>query len=102
VQRCLATDDLAGARERVQRLCAAFGKANVFIEVQRHLRRGEELRITQLADLARAEALPLLATNGVLHATPEQRPVLDVFTCVRHHTHLDAAGLLLSANDERY
>ena len=26
---------------------------------------------------------------------------MDVFTCLRHHTHLDAAGALLSANAER-
>ncbi len=102
VQRCLDRDDLAGAGERVERLRQAFGKANVFIEVQRHLRRGEELRIRQLADLAHAERLPLLATNGVLFAQREQRAVLDVFTCARHHTHLDAAGRLLSTNAERH
>jgi len=102
VPRCLDRDDLAGARERVARLRRAFGDRNVFVEVQRHLRRGEELRIRQLRDLAHAERLPLLATNGVHHARPAQRAVLDVFTCARHHTHLDAAGRLLSANEERH
>ena len=102
VQRCLERDDLAGARERVVRLERAFGRGNVYVEVQRHLRRGEELRTSQLVDLAQAEGLPLLATNGVLYADPAQRAVLDVFTCARHHTHLDAAGRLLSANGERY
>ncbi len=102
VQRCLECDDPAAARERVARLRRAFGARNVFVEVQRHLRRGEEARIRQLVDLARAEHLPLLATNGVLHAQREQREVLDVFTCARHHTHLDAAGRVLSANDERH
>ena len=28
--------------------------------------------------------------------------MLDVFTCLRHHTHLDAAGTLLSVERERY
>ena len=102
VARCLEQDDLAGAQERVTRLRRAFGEKNVFVEVQKHLRRGEELRIRQLADLASAERLPLLATNGVQYAVPEHRDVLDVFTCARHHTHLDAAGRLLSANGERY
>ena len=50
----------------------------------------------------RAQRLPLLATNGVLYADPAHRAVLDVFTCVRHHTHLDAAGRLLAPNDERH
>lgn len=102
ITRCLERDDLAGAKERISRLRRAFGEKNVFVEVQRHLRRGEELRIRQLADLASSERLPLLATNGVQYATAQQRGVLDVFTCARHHTHLDAAGQLLSANGERY
>src|SRR5215212_7382616 len=41
VQRALGRDDRAGASECVDRLVAAFGRENVFVEVQRHLRRGE-------------------------------------------------------------
>ncbi|MFM7100385.1 MAG: error-prone DNA polymerase, partial [Verrucomicrobiota bacterium] len=46
--------------------------------------------------------LPLLATGGVLHATPEGREALDVFTCLRGHTTLDGAGRSLSRNDDRH
>ncbi len=102
ILRCLERDDHESTRQCVARLRAAFGEENVFVEVQRHLRRGEDLRIAQLVDLARAERLPLLATNGVLYALREQRAVLDVFTCARQHTHLDVAGRLLNANDERH
>jgi error-prone DNA polymerase len=102
VQRSLDRDDSAAARECIERLHSVFGEGNVFIELQRHLRRGEELRLKQLVDLANSVRLPLLATNGVLYAERAQRAVLDVFTCARHHTHLDAAGRLLSANDERH
>lgn len=102
VQRALARDDLAGASECVEKLVAAFGRENVFVEIQRHLRRGEELLNDRLFDLAGAVRLPVLATNGVLHARAEERAVLDVFTCARNHTHLDAAGKLLSLNDERH
>ena len=92
-----------GALEReVQRLIRIFGRESVFIEVQRHLVRGEERRNRVLFDLASSTSLPLLATNGVTHSMPEGREVLDVFTCIRHHTHLDAAGPLLSINGERY
>jgi error-prone DNA polymerase len=52
--------------------------------------------------LADAHRLPLLATNGVVHATPIGRQVLDLFTCLREHTHLDEAGLLLAPNAERH
>jgi len=83
-------------------LIRAFGRENVFVEIQRHRVRGEERLNNALIDLARAERLPLLATNGVLYAQPAGRQVLDVFTCLRHHTHLDAAGLLLEQNSERH
>ena len=102
VRRALARDDRAGAMECVEKLTTAFGRENVFVEIQRHLRRGEERGNDALRDLASAAGLPLLATNGVLHATAEERAVLDVFTCARNHTHLDAAGRLLSLNGERH
>ena len=88
--------------EVVERLQSAFGADNVFVEIQRHRRRGEERVNRALVDLASARSLPLLATNGVLHAAPASRAALDVFTCLRHHTHLDQAGTLLSVNDGRH
>ncbi|MFZ0916152.1 MAG: DNA polymerase III subunit alpha, partial [Candidatus Udaeobacter sp.] len=52
--------------------------------------------------LARANQLSLLTTNGVQYAKPYGREVLDVLTCIREHTHLDAAGRLLTENTERH
>src|ERR1051325_5420920 len=83
-------------------LIEAFGRENLFVEIQRHFVRGEEEINRQLVDLARAMGLPLLATNGVQYAKPYGREVLDVFTCIREHTHLDAAGKLLTQNSERH
>ncbi len=74
----------------------------LYVELQRHLVRGEERVNRQLLDLAAHHRLPLLATNGVQHATPLGREVLDVFTCIREHTHLDAAGTRLTINAERH
>ncbi len=88
--------------EIIQRLVHAFGPQNVFIEIQRHLRRDEHTVNRQLLDLAHAHRLPLLATNGPLHTDSSGRQVLDVFTCLRHHTHLDVAGTLLAVNSERH
>jgi error-prone DNA polymerase len=79
-------------------LIDAFGCENVFVELQRHFVRGEERINRELIDLARAHRLPLVATNGVQYAQPYGREVLDVFTCIREHTHLDAAGKLLTQN----
>ncbi len=83
------------------RLLQIFGRAQVFVEIQRHWRRGEDRWQRSLLDLAEAHEVPLLATNGVEHATPEGRQVVDAFTCLRHHTTLDDAGALLAVNSER-
>ena len=83
-------------------LINVFGPGNVFVELQRHFIRGEDRINRQLIDLARAHRLPLVATNGVQYARPYGREVLDVFTCIREHTHLDAAGKLLTQNYERH
>ncbi|MFM7215777.1 MAG: PHP domain-containing protein [Verrucomicrobiota bacterium] len=86
----------------LDRLAAAFGASGVFVELQRHHLPGESRGNRVLIDLARSHRLPLLATQAVSHATPGARPVVDVFTCLRHHVTLDAAGVRLSSNAERH
>ncbi len=96
------TRDACATRNRLQSLIDLFGRENIYVEMQRHFLRGEEQLNQQLIDLADHYQLPLLATNGVQYATPSGRDVIDVFTCIREHTHLDAAGKLLSQNSERH
>jgi len=91
-----------GAGDRVQFLIDVFGRENVSIEIQRHFVRGEDRINRQLCDLAEHFRLLIVATNGVQYARPTGRQTLDVFTCIREHTHLDAAGKLLTQNAERY
>ncbi len=83
-------------------LVDVFGKGNVYAELQRHFNRPEEARNQAVVQLAKRLKLPLLATNGVYHATPAQREVADVFTCLRNHVRLENAGQLLANNSERY
>jgi error-prone DNA polymerase len=90
------------AADRATFLIDVFGRENVFVELQRHFIRGEERVNRKLIDLARVNRLPFVATNGVQYAKPYGREVLDVFTCIREHTHLDAAGKLLTQNAERH
>jgi error-prone DNA polymerase len=90
------------ATQCILRLCDLFGRNNVFIELQRHFCREEEARNQAVIEMAHKFSLPLLATNGVCHALPHQREVLDVFTCIRHHRDLNTAGRLLARNSERY
>ena len=88
--------------QTVENLLRIFGPDRLYVELQRHHVRGEEILIRAQRDLAHQFNLPLLATGGVLYAKRSGRTVLDAFTCLRHHTHLDAAGRLLARNSERY
>jgi error-prone DNA polymerase len=88
--------------QTITRLEKTFGKDRLYVELQRHNVRGEERLIKLLVSIAKDRDLPLLATGGVLYARRAGRAVLDVFTCLRHHTHLDAAGRLLARNNERF
>ena len=100
--QALERDGREAARRELERLARIFGRENVYVELQRHYRREQEARNQALIELAREFSLPLLATNGVRHARPEQRQILDVFTCIREHRTLDTAGRLLARNAERY
>jgi len=86
----------------LDRLLALFGQGNVFVELQRHLLRDEESDNDALTELARAFRVPVMAANDVRFATPGDRQLFDVLTCIHQHTTLDAAGRLLARNAERY
>ncbi|MFN2516156.1 MAG: DNA polymerase III subunit alpha, partial [Pyrinomonadaceae bacterium] len=90
------------ARRRAEWLVAVFGKGNVYAELQRHFNREEEARNHAVIEIARRVNLPLLATNGVCHASLVQREVTDVFTCIRNHVRLETAGRLLALNSETH
>jgi error-prone DNA polymerase len=85
-----------------ERLLDIFGKRNIFAELQRHYQREEEARNQAIEERARRLGIPLVATNGVAYATPPQRELLDVFTCVRQKVTLATAGRLLERNSERH
>ncbi|MGH9241482.1 MAG: DNA polymerase III subunit alpha [Vicinamibacterales bacterium] len=86
----------------LDRLVGLFGRANVCVELQRHLLRDEESALVALTGLARAFRVPVVATNGVRFAAVDDRPLFDVLTCVHHKATLDAAGRRLARNAERY
>jgi error-prone DNA polymerase len=66
-------------------------------------RRGDDLRrLARLQRLSQATGIPLLATCDALYATPEQRPLHDIVTCIREGTTVAEAGRRLLANAERH
>jgi error-prone DNA polymerase len=96
----LRTGGFEAARKSVEHLAHIFGKHNVYVELQRHYRREQELRNRAAAKIARYLDLPLLATNGVRYATPEARELADVFTALRSHCTMNTAGRMLTRNSE--
>jgi len=86
----------------LEQLMAIYGDRNVYVELQRHYSRAQEARNQAALELARSLHLPLLATQGAQYARPEERQILDVFTCIRNHRTLDSAGRLLARNSERH
>jgi error-prone DNA polymerase len=93
---------LKNANVQMEQLIGIFGERNVYVEVQRHRLREEERRNQAAMNLAARLHLPLIATNGVCHATPDERELMDVLTCVRHKTTIDKAGRLLAKNSESH
>src|SRR5262249_38927381 len=82
----------------IDRLVGMFGRANVYVELQRQFHRIQEHENEALAALASTFHVPTLATNGVRFATPAERPLYDVLTCIHHHTDLATAGRRLARN----
>ena len=93
---------IEAARAAVEALVHIFGHNNVYIELQRHFRREQELRNRAAIEIARSLNLPFLATNGVRYATPEARELCDVFTAIQNHCTVNTAGRLLARNSECY
>ncbi|MGZ4875589.1 MAG: DNA polymerase III subunit alpha, partial [Candidatus Angelobacter sp.] len=98
----LAHGGMKEARHTVERLTGIFGQGNVYVELQRHFHRQQEARNRAAVEIARSLKLPLLASNGVCYATPRERELCDVFTAIRNHKTLAAAGRLLTRNSERH
>ncbi len=97
----LAAGGEAAGRECVETLIRLFGHSNIYVELQRHGDRAEEVRNQAALRIAESLRVPVVATNGVRYATQHEREILDVFTAIRHHLPLDKAGRLLETNSQR-
>src|SRR5690349_4738749 len=67
--RALQHHEAQEAQRTIDWLLEVFGKKNVYAELQRHFDRDQEARNQRVIELARRNRLPLVATNGVCHAT---------------------------------
>jgi error-prone DNA polymerase len=102
LHQALLAGDFSRADQCLASLKEIFGVNRLFVEIQRHTLRSEQWLNQRICQLAERHRLKLLVTNGVLYGTPDRRTALDVFTCARNHTNVDAAGRLLEPNTERH
>ncbi|HUP37810.1 MAG TPA: DNA polymerase III subunit alpha [Candidatus Limnocylindria bacterium] len=98
----LARAGAPAGRECLERLVGIFGRYDVFAELQRHLSPPEEARNEWLRAEAAHLGLAPLATNEPRLVARNDRPLLDVLTCIREHTTLEAAGRRLARNSEHF
>jgi len=98
----LARGDASLRASTLDRAKALFGRGRLWVDVSRHLDRATEAAGRRAVALAEAARVPVVATNDVRHARPEQRPLFDALTCLRWKTSLDRAGRRLAVNAEQH
>jgi error-prone DNA polymerase len=108
IARRLVVGDRAGARAVAERYATRFGRGDgpassgFFIELSHHLRPEDDWLVGELARLADELSLPVVVTNDVHYARPEDRELHDVLTAIAHGRTLDTLGDLRGATSEAY
>lgn len=98
----LQRGDYEEADHAMQQLVAALGRDHIAAELQLHFDEEEDRRNAAVVQLGRSHGLPLVLTNDVRMATPEQQLLCDALTCVREGVQLERAGTRLLKNGERF
>jgi error-prone DNA polymerase len=81
---------------------AAARRGRLWVDVSRHLDPEAERIGRRAAHMAEAAGVPVVASGDVRCALPEDRKLLDAFTCLRCKTALDTAGRRLLKNGEHH
>src|SRR3546814_498557 len=94
----MAGDDDAGAIGRLRAACPG----RIWLGASMLQRGDDRRRLARLMRMGAELRVPLIATNDALYATPAQRPLHDILTCIREKTSIAQAGRRLAANAERH
>ncbi len=106
--RRLRAGDRSGAQAVAERYAALFGRgdgpatAGFFVELSHHLLPDDDWLVSESAALAEELGLPVVVTNDVHYARPEDRELADVLTAIRHGRSLDTLGDLRRPDGESY
>ncbi len=86
---------------RLRRVAALFGDRS-YMALSLRRRPRDALRLHDLSNLAVSCRVRPVATNDVLFATPDNRILQDVVTCIREHTTIDDVGFRRERHADRY
>ncbi len=106
--RRLRMGDQAGARAVAERYAGLFGRGDgpatsgFFVELSHHLLPDDDWLVAEAAGLAEGLGLPVVVTNDVHYARPEDRELADVLAAIRHGRTLDGLGDLRRPDGESY
>jgi error-prone DNA polymerase len=82
----------------LRRLLAAFGREQLYVELQRPFQRDDRARNRRLAGLAERLRVATVATGDVHAHARSRAPLQDAFVALRNHTTLDASEPLRRGN----
>jgi DNA polymerase III alpha subunit len=108
IARRLRVGDRAGARAVAERYATLFGRGDdpassgFFIELSHHLLPDDDWLVAESAALAAELGLPVVVTNDVHYATPDDRELHDVLTAIRHGRTLDTLADLRRPDGESH
>ncbi|MFQ6031078.1 MAG: PHP domain-containing protein, partial [Dehalococcoidia bacterium] len=102
VPRLLAEGDLGGADDQLDQYLDWFGTANVFVELQQNLVRGDTPRIRRLVELARKHGLPVVATNNAHYHVPERHRLQDALVAIQNNLSLEETHRQRRSNGQFY
>jgi DNA polymerase III alpha subunit len=106
--RRLRGGDRAGARAVAERYATLFGRGDgpatsgFFLELSHHLMPEDDWVVSEMTLLAEELGLPVVVTNDVHGARPEDRELTDVLTAIRHGRTLETLGALRRSDGESY
>ena len=108
IARRLLVGDRDGARRAAERFARRWGRGDgpatsgFFLELSHHLLPDDDWLVGEAARLAAELGLPVVVTNDVHYARPEDREFADVLTAIAHGSSLDTLRDLRRPDGESY
>lgn len=82
INRLITKGDSEGAQQALQKLINLYGKANVFVQIERCYLPWEIRTNRHLEELAAAMGITAVAGNGITHHRPQHFPAQDTIVCI--------------------